>query len=291
LSELFDVAICSEYKIGERSWEAASKWCTPKNTFKKMPQNLLIDCKSYETAIPEIFETLGANAIVKEQKQILLKPNLVGPHAFPITTSPEFITVLLRHLREQTDATLVIGEGCGDSHLETPDIYHQLGYEEIAREFDVELLDLNYLPLRTVTRTDCEVFPQMHLPEIAWTHFVISLPVLKAHSFSEITGAMKNMMGFLPPKHYSGNYGTWKKALFHNQMHASIRDLFRHCPPDLSIMDATVGMPDFHLGGRHCEPPLGKLIGGFSALEVDRLGAELLGLEPESIGHLQRDAF
>ena len=127
----------------------------------------------------------------------------------------------------------------------------------------------------------------MYLPEIAMSHYLISVPVLKAHSFSEITGTLKNMIGLAPPKHYSGRFGTWKKAVFHHRMHQSIVDLNRYRTPDLSLMDATVGMPDYHLGGAHCDPPLGKLIAGFDPLQVDRRSAELLGLRWQRIAHLR----
>jgi uncharacterized protein (DUF362 family) len=72
-------------------------------------------------------------------------------------------------------------------------------------------------------------------------------------------------------------------------MHQSIVDLNRYRAPDLSLMDATIGMPDFHLGGRHCDPPVGKLLAGFDPLTVDRRSAELLGLDWRKIAHLNPD--
>ena len=51
-------------------------------------------------------------------------------------------------------------------------------------------------------------------------------------------------------------------------------------------MDATVGLAEFHLGGAHCDPPLGRLIAGTDPLAIDRRGAELLGLDWRDIPHL-----
>ena len=65
-----------------------------------------------------------------------------------------------------------------------------------------------------------------------------------------------------------------------------IVDLNRYRTPDLSLMDASVGMPDYHLGGAHCDPPVGKLVAGYDPLEVDRQSAELLGLRWRRIAHL-----
>ena len=245
-----------------------------------------IEFVSYRESIPKVLDAIGAAGVLKKQPAVLIKPNLVNASPFPVTTAPECVEAVIEYVRSCSQAEIVIGEGCGDAQLETSEVFERLGYQDLANRLDVELVDLNRAPLEKLTNDDCPVFPQIYLPEIAISHFLFSVPVLKAHSFSEITGTLKNMIGLAPPKYYSGQYGTWKKAVFHNRMHQSIIDLNRYRTPDLSLMDATVGMPDFHLGGAHCDPPLGRLIAGFDPVEVDRRGAELLGLEWRSIAHL-----
>ena len=245
-----------------------------------------IEFVSYRESIPKAFDAIGAAAVLEQQTAVLIKPNLVNASPFPITTAPQCVEAIIEYVRSCSRAVIVIGEGCGDADLETPEVFDRLGYRDLAKRHHVELVDLNRAPLEKLENGDCPAFPQMYLPKIAISHFLLSVPVLKAHSFSEITGTLKNMIGLAPPKYYSGRYGTWKKAVFHNRMHQSIVDLNRYRTPDLSLMDATVGMPDFHLGGAHCDPPLGKLIAGFDPVEVDRRGAELLGLEWSAIAHL-----
>jgi uncharacterized protein (DUF362 family) len=246
-----------------------------------------IEFASYELSVAEAFDAVGAAGVLREQTAVLINPNLVKASPFPITTAPQCVEAVVQYVRACCGAKIVVGEGCGDMNMETDEVFEQLGYVELARRLDVELVDLNHAPLKKLTNDDCEVFPEMWLPEIAFSHFLISVPVLKAHSFSQITGTLKNMIGLAPPKYYSGQFGSWKKAVFHGRMHESITELNRYRSADLSLMDATVGMPDFHLGGAHCDPPLNKLIAGFDPLEVDRRGAELLGLRWQDIGHLQ----
>jgi uncharacterized protein (DUF362 family) len=94
------------------------------------------------------------------------------------------------------------------------------------------------------------------------------------------------MIGFAPPKFYSGRFGGWKKSVFHQNLQQSIIDLNSYRSPDLSLMDASVGLAEFHLGGSHCSPPVKKIIAGFSPLEVDRQAAKLLGLDWKRIPHL-----
>lgn len=75
-------------------------------------------------------------------------------------------------------------------------------------------------------------------------------------------------------------------AAFHENLHQSIRDLNRCRPPDLSLMDASVGLAAFHLGGPPCDPPAATLIAGYDPREVDRRAAGLLGLDWRRIPHL-----
>ena len=245
-----------------------------------------IEFHSYNQSVSEALDAAGAGEILSEQTAVLIKPNLVNASPFPITTAPACVEAVIEYVRAHSRAEIVIGEGCGDAHMETDEVFERLGYGELARRQDVELIDLNRAALSRLKNADCPVFPEMYLPEIALSHFLISVPVLKAHSLSEMTGTLKNMIGLAPPKHYSGQFGTWKKAVFHGRMHESIIDLNKYRTADLTLMDASVGMAEFHLGGPHCDPPINRLLAGFNPLEIDRRGAELLGLKWHEIGHL-----
>ncbi len=97
---------------------------------------------------------------------------------------------------------------------------------------------------------------------------------------------MKNMMGFAPPSHYSGTQGVWNKAEFHNDIHQAIIDLNKYRKADMTLLDASIGLADYHLGGRTCDPPVNQLVAGFDPLEIDRKAAELLGLDWQKIPHL-----
>jgi uncharacterized protein (DUF362 family) len=193
---------------------------------------------------------------------------------------------VIAFIRKHTDAPIVIAKGCGDATLETPEVFARLGYGDLARRPDVELLDLNKAPLVRLTDRSCHVFPEIWLPETVFEHVLISLPVLKAHSLARITGSMKNMMGLAPPEHYGGRHGSWKKAAFHYRLDEGIVELNRYRRLDFTLMDATVGLADYHLGGACCDPPVNRILAGPDARAVDRKAAELLGMDWRQIGHL-----
>lgn len=246
----------------------------------------IVDFYSYNESVPEALDKINASESLAKQSAILIKPNLVNSTPHPVTTPPECCRAVVEYIRACSDGEIVIAEGCGDASLETDEIFDLLGYRSMANQFGIELIDLNKAPLKKLKNQNCPVFPEIYLPEIAFTHFIISVPVLKAHSLSMITGTLKNMMGFAPPKYYSGRYGVWKKSVFHGNMQQSIIDLNRYLSPNLTIMDASIGLTDYHLGGSHCNPPVEKIIAGFNPLEVDREAARLLKLDWKVIAHL-----
>ncbi len=245
-----------------------------------------IDFLSFKKSIKDALDSIGAHKKIAEQTAILIKPNLTNNSPHPITTSPECCEVIIEYIRQHSKAEIVIAEGCGDASYETDEIFESLGYTAMAKKLDVPLFDLNHGPVKILKNSDCSVFPEMYLPEIAFDHYIISVPVLKAHSLAGITGTLKNMMGFAQPKYYSGQYGVWKKAVFHGKMQESIIDLNKYLIPDLSIMDCSIGLAEFHLGGPHCDPLVKKIIAGYNPWEVDREATGLLGLGYNSIEHI-----
>lgn len=249
-------------------------------------QFVAIDFCSYSESVTEALGKIGAAAILADQPAILIKPNLINASPPPVTTPVEFCEAVIEYVRGCSTAPITIAEGCGDASLETEEIFDLLGYRDLANRHGVSLVDLNNAPLRRLENKNLSVFSEIYLPEIAFTHFIISLPVLKAHSLAGITGTMKNMIGLAPPRYYSEGRMGWKKSVFHHNLQKAIIDLNHYRSPDLSLMDASVGLADFHLGGRHCSPPVKKIIAGFNPMEVDRQAAALLKLEWDTIPHL-----
>ncbi|PLX78778.1 MAG: hypothetical protein C0616_13395 [Desulfuromonas sp.] len=240
----------------------------------------------YATAIPKALDAIGAAKILAEQSRILIKPNLVKDSPPPVTTALPCAAALIRYLRDRTKAQLILAEGSGENMLSTIQIFDRQGYFALAEEYDLKLIDLNQAPLLKLARDDCKVFPEIWLPKLVMESFIISLAPLKAHSLSEVTLSMKNMIGCAPPSHYQRG-GHWKKSAFHRQIHQSIFELNLHRKPDLAIVDAKDGLSEYHLGGPLCDPPPNRIVAGFDPVAVDAAGATLLGRDWRQVEHIQ----
>ena len=96
---------------------------------------------------------------------------------------------------------------------------------------------------------------------------------------------MKNMMGACPPERYCKG-GHWKKSSFHSGIQEAVLDLNRYRTPDFTLIDATVGLSGYHLGGPVCDPPPNLLIASFDPVAADAFGAGVLGRDWKAIGHI-----
>jgi len=242
--------------------------------------------KSWQQSVPKLLHAAGLIEKLPPRKPVLIKPNLVEAIAPPITTPVELIAALIDYIQTRSPETrIIIGEGCGSLSYDTLHCFAELGYTAMARERAVELVDLNHAPLIRRTRKECRRWPEMRLPQIAYDSFLISVPVLKAHSLAVVTLTMKNMMGLAPPRYYQQG-GHWQKAAFHHRIQEAILDLNRYRAPDFTILDATIGMQEAHLWGPTCSPPPNRLAAGCDPVALDAFGTGLLGRDWQAVAHI-----
>ena len=240
---------------------------------------------SWQESVPRLLDATNLLDRLAGEKRILIKPNLVEPLAPPITTPVEIVTALVDYIRtSHPHLEIIIGEGCGSSTNNTLQIFKTLGYSKLA-DSGVTLLDLNEAPLVHMQNKNCNRWPEMYLPRIIFESFLISVPVLKAHSLAGVTLTMKNMVGLAPPAHYQQG-GNWKKASFHQNIQEAVFDLNRYRTPDFTLLDATIGMQEAHLWGPTCNPPPNRLAAGYDPVAIDSYGCSLLGIKWNSVGHL-----
>lgn len=229
-------------------------------------------------------EMLGADQILAHQKKVVIKPNLVNTSPPPVTTPVQLVSAIAHYIKSVSNAEIVIAEGCGAPLYNTHRPFRKLGYTDLAKSNGFTLVDLNDAETVKLADQRCCFFPEFMMPRLVMDSFLISVPVLKKHFLAKVTLTMKNMLGCAPPDHYGGF--IWKKSRFHKDMHRSIFEMNLYRRPDLTILDASVGLACHHLGGPKCKPHVGKLIGGFDPVAVDACGGELLGVDWRDVEHI-----
>ena len=242
---------------------------------------------SYPETIPLVLKKSGINTLLARQKCILIKPNLTTAVLPPTTTPVSLVEEIVKFCQKHSKATIIIAEGAGG--CDTNQCFEKLGYTKLAQKYHLELLDLNRAPRLWKNG--------IALPKIAFESFIINVPVLKEHSAAQLTAAMKNVFGFYLNKEYVNKIGQWigiifktgwwnKSELHLRGVYKSIVQLNKLIKFHFNIVDASIGQRGNEIYGTPCEPPIGKIIAGFDAKEVDRRGARLLQLNPQKIPYL-----
>ena len=157
----------------------------------------------WKTSVAKLLGAAQLDVALKAlKKHVLIKPNLVEASPPPITTPVSLVSEIIDYIRSKNPSLeIIVGEGCGSIDYDTPVPFKQLGYLDMAYGKQVKLLDLNCEKTVRLAKKECGRWPEMHLPEIVMESFLLSVPVLKAHSLADVTLTMKNMMCTVPPKH------------------------------------------------------------------------------------------
>jgi len=240
-----------------------------------------ISFRSYRESVAEALEAIGAADRIPSSGRICLKPNLTNDSPPPVTTPVECVEAVYDWLRPRTEAEIFIGEGCGSGR--TVDVFQHLGYTDLGRRKDIELVDFNTGELCTSRAEGAVQWPELKLPAAAADAWIVSIPILKDHSFTGTTVAMKNMFGLVPGSVYGG---SWNKSKMHSpSTDRSVVDVCLHKSPDLCVVDAVTALTGMHLAGTPRRFDL--ILASFDPVAADAAGSELLGHDPEELDYLR----
>ena len=240
----------------------------------------VIRCDTYDTpavesAVSRGLELLGgASAFAGTGERIVIKPDLLVASAADkaVTTHPAVFSAVVKALAE-TGATLSWGDSPGFGS--TLGVGKRAGIAERAEALGVRLADFEHG--RTVSFPEGRLIKQFTIAEgVASADGLVSLPKLKTHALTRMTGAVKNQFGCIP---------GLLKGEFHTRMPDVARfsqmlvDLNRLLRPRLVVMDAIVAMEGN--GPRGGDPRhVGVLLLSADPVAIDALGCRVMALDP-----------
>jgi uncharacterized protein (DUF362 family) len=224
-------------------------------------------------------------------KQILIKPNLVGDNGMHTVTHPDAIRGILDFLGPIHNRQVIIGESTGrryDDESGTFSHYRQYGYPELEREYNVKLVDLNHTPASTFWIMDKNGMPlDVRLIDAFSdpSYYVISAPRMKNHNCVMVTLSAKNILMAAPL--VDGD--RHDKQRIHNpgsaRMNFNLFLMAQNIQPELAVIDGLAGI---HGNG----PQRGDIIEhGIAAastdwIAADRVGCLLMDYAFDEVGYL-----
>lgn len=258
-----------------------------------------------QAAVEEAIDLIGGiKTVASGKERIMLKPNLVMNNT-NCTTKPEVVRSLAA-LMKKAGKVVTIGEGSAvvDGYnvangtaciLSDPlklnamqhFVFDSLGYTELAKSLDVQLVNLN-----TGEMVEVDVpggglaYNQLTLHKsLTEIDLLCSVPMMKTHNLAWVTLGMKNLIGLYP----GSVYGTVRSGV-HDYAAAKgspglafeVIDMVRANKLGLVVIDGSTAMegdgPD---NGKLLQ--MDVIIAGTNPLATDMVAANVMGFTPDEI--------
>lgn len=236
------------------------------------------DTKLLESILREHFEELGITSEVFAGKRVAIKPNLImkKPPEYAATTSPELLDALLKILDECACESVTIAESSGGPYttqsLEAS--YKVCGLAEVVRthnavlNYDTSFRELDAPSGRIVKKLDI-------ISPICDADIVISLPRLKTHSLTGMSGAVKNYFGVVPGLEKFELHARFPDYNDFSAMLVDLCTLIHERAYTINILDAVIGMEgNGPTGGKPRK--IGCILTSRSAFKLDAIARELI---------------
>jgi len=249
-------------------------------------QVAILSADAYSEGLADSFtRVLSMFGLSLRHKSVLLKPNLVEYIAgVEVNTNPLLVSAAAEAFRKLGARSVVVAEGPGhqrDTYL----VLAESGLDAQLRGHKLTFVDLNRDELiKVTTRANYTGLDHLWLPRtVLESDFVVSMPKIKTHHWAGVTLSMKNMFGIVP----GTKYGWPKNVLHWKGIHRSILDICATAPIQFVIADGVIAMEgNGPLHGTHRH--LGKIVLANDPVAADFVCAQLMGLNPNLVWHLDR---
>ncbi len=245
---------------------------------------IIVPCSTYDKETVYRAVRTGVNALggigafVRPEEKILVKPNyLTAAEADKaVTTHPAVIEAVLRLLVENGFADIACGDSPGHGRSETA--HAKLGLTEVMERLGVRPANMSEEVL-----TD---FPEgmtakrfYFAKEVTEADAIINVCKMKTHALERITGAVKNVYGFICGVRKAAGHVSYPNPLVFARM---LADIHRATDIRLHIMDGIVAM-EGNGPGSGDPTPMNVLLFSADPVALDATYCRLVHLEPWTV--------
>jgi len=237
----------------------------------------LVECSdrrvvSIKKAIKEALELIGYS--FPKVKKVVIKPNMCyyWDYSTGQTTDPNFVAALISILREEISSDVEISIVESDaSAMKCKYAFKYLGYDKLARDYHVKLVNLSEVESEKVEVKVGEKIFEFRVPKVIRdANLRINVPKMKYMSFTKISCALKNIYGCNPFP---------KKFKYHPKLNETIIALNKVMPFELHLLDGLI------VCGSQTSK-LGLVMGSRDPVTMDTVAAIIMGVKPKSIDHI-----
>jgi uncharacterized protein (DUF362 family)/NAD-dependent dihydropyrimidine dehydrogenase PreA subunit len=245
-------------------------------------------CGSYEPSRVRmaVVKALGLlpRLPVLRGKTVLLKPNLLSAHDPPeraVNTHPEFVRAVGEFFLAQGVARLIIGDSCGNlAPGATSRAMAVTGLDRVIADLGAEPLDADRAPSEERAIPDGRILKSIRLPRVLReVDVLVTLPKMKTHGLTQMTGAIKNQLGLVPGR---GKKDVHIAAPSPKQMAQALLDIHSVVRPHLAVADGILAMEG---NGPAAGRPrnAGLVLAADDCLAMDIVLARVMGFNPNKV--------
>jgi uncharacterized protein (DUF362 family)/NAD-dependent dihydropyrimidine dehydrogenase PreA subunit len=242
--------------------------------FLKVEEMPAYEGERIASAVGDILDSCG---LAWSGKRVLVKPNLLGP--FPphsaVVTHPSVIAAVRNELRRR-GCQVMVGDNPGVRGYGMVGRTARVSGAGDAAGDDFVNIALRPRRMKIASRYAGEITVSS---EVFEADLVISLPKLKTHMATVITGAIKNSFGFVVGAEKSRLHAAAPQP---HEFGELMVDIYALRPPDLVIMDAVVGMEgNGPSAGKTRE--IGYILASDSGGAMDLAVCHMTGIDPSRV--------
>jgi len=228
---------------------------------------------------------LIADDIHLQGRRPVIKVNFVSTYVPLCATHPDAVRAVVEFLRDRGEKNIAVAEGAAMGTTSMG--FREYGYEALAKEYGLELIDLNEpksWKVVFVIHPDLKPWPvKVAQTMVDPNNYIISLTRLKSHVLVGVTLTAKNViMGCLMVMDKNRMHPTeaGTRLLDYN-----LFSLMQHLHIDLAILDGFEGMEgDGPINGTPVDHRIA--VAGKDYLSVDRVGTGVMGADFDNIRYL-----
>ena len=207
----------------------------------------------------------------RKAKKIVIKPNMCY-YYHPSTgevTDPQFVSALIDVFRENLDVSEILVVESDASAMRCKNAFSMLGYDKMAAEKKVNLVNLAEEKYRIVNKTIGGHDFKFHIPELfSEADLVVNVPKPKYMEGVKITCALKNFYG-------CNAYPN--KLIYHKVLDKAIVAINENIKTHLVVLDGLVVI------GKYTKR-LNLVMSSEDPVAADSAVSEMMGLSPRSVG-------
>ena len=151
----------------------------------------------------------------------------------------------------------------------------QTRVDKVCERTGVKWVNMSRGEFKTIKMDKGHAFDEIRVPEILFRTELITIPAIKTHNKTTITGAIKNQWGCLPKLRHN----------FHLVLDDALADINSIVKPKFAVMDATVGLEGN--SPKSGEPRVvDRVLASGDFVAMDAVVAKILGFDPSVIQHI-----